>query len=593
MTDVAHRRTREKIAWALAGAGLLLAAALAFAFAHLYLNQPKPSVVRFLVSPPENVNWAPINPMALSPDGHFLAFVGLSQDGRQQLWLRSIDNVTARPLQETDGARYPIWSPDSQYLAFFDSTGLKKVSISGGSPEILSEVARGYFGSWGSNGVIVFGGGGTTKTLWRVSEIGGAPSPLTTLDQSRGELNQNFPSFLPDGQHFIYLGVRAAGGVTEDWICVGSLDSKETKCLLKADSPAVYVPPGYLVYVSGGSLMARPFDAKQLLFTGETIPIAGSARSFSVSANGTLAYIGGTSGDTGLQLQWVDRSGKKLGTVGQSADYSSPALSPDGAKIAVGIQSAGSGGRSIWIFDLKRGTSSRLTSNSADEFNPVWSGDGSQILFSSALKGNRNIYEKEASALGESEPVFESTTQQKNVNDWSLDGHYVVYDTTATPVSLWVLPLFGGDRNPFPFVQNISDSRQARFSPNSRYLAYASSEAGLFEIYVQTFPARGGKWQIWTGGGRDPEWRRDGKELYFVSGTKLMAVDVNTAGPQFEMGTPKPLFEMQFGGGTAINPNALYRATADGQRFLVVTTTGQQVIPPITVVTNWTSDLKP
>jgi eukaryotic-like serine/threonine-protein kinase len=588
---VTQRRRRERIAWALAAAGLLLAAVLAFVFARSYTNQPKPSVIRFLVSPPENVNWGPISPISISPDGRFLAFVGVSQDGRQQLWLRRLDNVAAQELPGTDGARYPIWSPDSQYLAFFDSAGLKKVSISGGYPQTLSEVARGYFGSWGTDGVIAFSGAGT-NTLSRVSEAGGAPSPMTTLDQSRGEFVHTFPWFLPDGRHFLYGAVRAAGPRAERWVCAGSLDSKETNCLLKADSVAVYAPPGYLLYLRGGTLMAQPFDAKRLLVTGDAVPIASSAGSFSISANGILAYVPGTSGEAGLQLQWFDRSGKKLGMVGQPADYSSPALSPDGAKIAVGIQSAGSGGRSIWIFDLKRGTSSRLTFDSADEFNPVWSRDGSQILFSSALKGTRDIYEKAAGGLGESQMVFESATQQKNVDDWSPDGRYVVYDITAAPVSLWILPLFG-DRNPFPFVQNIYSVRQARFSPNTRYVAFSSDETGNFEIYVQTFPARGGKWQVSTGGGRSPEWRRDGKELYFLSGTKLMAVDVNTAGPQFEMGTPKPLFEMQFGGGTAVNPNAIYRPTADGQRFLVVTSAGQQGVSPVTMVTNWAAELRP
>jgi len=588
---VARRRNRERIAWALAAAGLLLAAVLAFVFARFYMNQPKPSVIRFLISPPENVNWGAVNPIAISPDGRFLAFVGLSQDGRQQLWLRRLDNVAAQQLPGTDGARYPIWSPDSRYLAYFDSTGLKKVSISGGSPQTLSELARGYFGSWGSNGVIAFSGAGT-NALSKVSEAGGTPSPLTALDQPRGEFVHTFPWFLPDGRHFIYLSVRSNGPKAERWICAGSLDSKETKCLLKADSPAVYAPPGYLVYVLGGTLVAQPFDARRLLITGDAVPIASSARSISVSANGILAYIAGASGETELQLQWFDRSGKSLGTVGQPADYSSPALSPDGTRIAVGIQGAGAAGRNLWILDLKRGTASRLTFDSADEFNPIWSGDGSHILFSSALKGNRDLYEKAASGLGESEPVFESTNQQKNVDDWSPDGRYIVYDITAAPVSLWILPLFG-DRNPLPFVQNIYNARQARFSPNSRYVAYTSDETGLFEIYVQTFPEQGGKWQVSTGGGRDPEWRRDGKELYFLSGAKLMAVDVNTAGPQLEMGTPKPLFEMQFGGGTAINPNALYRATADGQRFLVVASPGQQGASPITVVTNWTADLKP
>jgi eukaryotic-like serine/threonine-protein kinase len=308
---------------------------------------------------------------------------------------------------------------------------------------------------------------------------------------------------------------------------------------------------------------------------------------FSVSQKGALAYIPRGSAET--ELQWFDRSGKSLGTVGQVADYSGPALSPDGTRIAVGIQSAGSG-RSLWLIDLRRGTTSRFTFDPADEFNPLWSRDGSRILFTSAQNGNRDIYEKASSGIGGSEAVFQSKDQQKNVDDWSPDGRYVAYDTTAAPVSLWILPLFG-DRKPSPFVQSTYNARQARFSPDGRYVAYASDESGDFEIYVQTFPEHGGKWQVSTGGGRDPEWRRDGKELYFISGGKLMAVDVNAAGPQFEAGTPKALFEAHLGGSSAVNPNAIYRVSADGQRFLAVTA-AEQTSSPVTVVLNWAADLK-
>ncbi len=585
---VARRRSRERMAWALAGAGLLLAAALAFVFVRPYLNQPKPSVMRFLISPPTEV--VDLGLPRLSPDGRLLAFVGVSQDGSRQLWLRPLDNVAAHPLPGTEGALAPFWSSDSRYLGFFASGSLRKIDVAGGPPQTLAELlAGGGSGSWNRDGVIIFSpsAGGA---LWKISQAGGAPTPLTTLDRLRGEFAQAAPWFLPDGRHFLYIAVRSTGPTVERWVCAGSLDSKETKCLLQANSAALYAPPGYLVYVRAGALMAQPFDAQRLATTGDAVPIADGVLNVSVSANGILAYIAGASRET--ELQWFDRSGKSLGTVGQPADYSSPALSPDGTRVAAGIQSPGAGTRNLWILDLKRGAASRFTFDPADEFNPLWSRDGSQILFTSAQQGVRDIYQKSADGAGDPEVVFASRDQQKNVDDWSPDGRYVVYDITAAPDNLWILPLFGG-RKPFPFVQSNYDVRQARFSPNGRYIAYASDETGDYEIYVQTFPEPGGKWQVSTGGGRDPEWRRDGKELYFVSGGKLMAVDVNTGGPQFEAGTPKSLFEVHFGSGTAINPNATYRVTADGQRFLCVTSTGQQGPPPITVVTNWTADLKP
>lgn len=575
------------MAWALAGAGLLLATVLAFAFAHLYLNQPKPSVTRFLVSAPSEVT--DLGLPALSPDGRFLAFATFSQDGVRQLWLRPLDNVAAHPLPGTDGAYFPFWSPDSRYLGFFASGSLKKIDVAGGPPQtIMTASAGGGSGSWNSEGVIIFSSGGGSGIL-KVSQDGGAPTPLTTLDRSQGEFAQFAPSFLPDGRHFLFTKVRTVGPGTEESVCIGSLDSKETKCLMKTESFALYAPPGYLLYRSAGALMAQPFDANHLITTGDAFPVASGVRDFSVSPKGTLAYILGVSGET--ELRWFDRSGKNLGTVGQPADYSSPALSPDGTRVVVGIKKGGAG-RSLWVFDLRRGTSSRFTFDPADEFNPLWSRDSSQIIFTSAQQGVRDIYEKAASGLGNSEVVFESKDQQKNVVDWSPDGRYVVYDITTAPAGLWILPLFG-DRKPFPFIQGGFDARQARFSPDGRYIAYASDESGDYEIYVQTFPEQGGKWQVSTGDGRYPEWRRDGKEIYFVSAGKLMTVGVDTTGSQFQAGTPKPLFEEHFGGGSAINPNAIYRVSADGQRFLAVTTAGQQGPSPITVVLNWAADLKP
>ncbi len=590
---VARRRSRERIAWALAAAGLLLAAALAFLFARIYLNQPKPSVTRLLILPPENVIWwagtlgrsVGRGPISLSPDGRLLAFVGASQDGRRQLWLRPLDNVTAHPLPGTDGAVYPFWSPDSRYLGFFTSGGLKKIDVAGGPPQTLYDGRSVGGGSWNSDGAIIFG---SADGLLKISQAGGAPSPITTLDRSQGDVEHYSPWFLPDGRHFLYAALRETVS-RERWVCAGSLDSKDTKCLFQAGSPAFYAPPGYLLYwrADSDALMAQPFDAQHLVITGDAFPIADPAQHASVSANGILAYIPGASGER--ELQWFDRSGKVLGTVGQPALYSNPVFSPDGTRVAVDLQDAGAGTRDLWVLDLKRGTASRFTSDPGDKYNPVWSRDGSQILFSSSQNGIPDIYQKAASGLGDSQVVFESKDQQKYINDLSPDGRYVAYDTGGA--ELWILPLFG-DHKPFPFVQGGYSSREARFSPDGRYIAYASSETGDNEIYVQTFPEHTGKWQISTGGGINPEWGRDGKELYFLSGTKLMAVNVNTAGPQFEAAIPKLLFAAPFPVGGV--EHALYRVTADGQRFLAVTTTGaQQANSPITVVTNWTADLKP
>ncbi|MGC1186486.1 MAG: hypothetical protein WA871_03745, partial [Candidatus Acidiferrales bacterium] len=581
---VARRRSREKIAWAIAATGLLIAAVLAFVYVRPYLNQPKPNQTRFLVSLPGDVF---VNYVSPSPDGRFLAFVGVSKDGVRQLWLRPIDNVAAQPMAGTDGVRIFVWSPDSRYLAYSDDTGLKKVAISGGTPQTLCNLTGISSPSWGTDGAIIFATDASGPIL-KVSASGGEPSSATTLDQSLAETRHVGPSFLPDGRHFLYDSIRNTVS-SQLWICVGSLDSHQTKCLESADTGALYAPPGYLLYGRGSTLVAQPFDLRRLVTTGDAIPIADDVRNFSSSDNGILAYTS-VAATAQYQLQWFDRGGKTLGTVGQPALYSAPALSPDGTRVAVGIVDPHVGTRDLWLFDLKRTTASRFTFDPTDESNPVWSHDGSQILFTSTQTGNRDIYEKSASGIGNSQLVFASKNQQKSVDDWSPDGRYVVYDTTS-PGSLWILPLFG-DRKPFPFVQGAYEAREARFSPNGRYVAYCTNETGNYEVYVQTFPDHTGKWQVSVDGGAHPEWRHDGKEFYFISGGKLMAVGVSTDGPQFQAGAPKPLFAPDFrpdrGSG-----NGLYALTADGQRFLVVTTAEQRAISPITVVTNWPAALKP
>jgi Tol biopolymer transport system component/predicted Ser/Thr protein kinase len=593
---VAHRRTRERFAWALIGivAGVLIAAALAFVYVRSYLNTPKPSVTRFLVyPPPEALSFAEISP---SPDGRLVAFVAVSKDGTRQLWLRSLDNVAAQPLPGTEGATAPFWSPNSHFLAFFDGTSLKKVAVSGGAALTLCNAAGGLGGSWNSDGVIIFYD--TASSLSKVSEAGGQPSPVAAVDHSLGEIARLFPWFLPDGRHFLYSSLRSFT-INELWICVGSLDSTETKCLQKADSPAEYAPPGDLLYLRGGTLMAQPFDPQGFMIAGDAVPIAEnvqpysiqnlSIKPFSASRSGVLAFVNGQATQQ-TELQWFDRSGTKLGTLGQPATYCCPSLSPDGDRLAVDIMDERLSTRDIWIFDLKRATASRFTFDPGDEISPLWSPDASQILFTSTQTGNRDIYNKSANGIGDSQLIFASQDQQKSVNDWSADGRYVVYDTTNEPSALWILPLFG-DRKPFPLSQGPYSARQAFFSPNGHYIAYTSNESGSYEIYVQTFPDRTGKWQVSAAGGTHPRWRRDGEELFFLSGNKMMAVDVSTAGPQFESGIPKPLFDADFL--SASFAPAVYVVAADGQRFLAITPVAQQAASPATVVTNWPADLKP
>jgi eukaryotic-like serine/threonine-protein kinase len=590
---VARRRSRERMAWALVGAGIAIV--FASAIAGYFLLQPKKAdnVVRFSVPTPVNTRFDAYGGfLDLSPDGRKLAFVTAGQaEGSRELWVRSLDSLVANAFQGTEGAFAPFWSPDSQYIGFFANGKLEKVPVSGGTPEMLCDAHSGRGGTWNRDGVILFSNG---DKLYRVSDAGGTPMLVGPPDAAQQIGGYRSPQFLPDGRHFLFF--LATTGTGSGYIAAGSLDSPKTERLIDSVSNALYAPPGYVLYLNQATLVAQPFDANGLRITGPAVPIgtgvgflAGGYGYFSVSETGALAYQTAPSALIS-QMTWYNRTGEKLETIGEPGLYSSSALSAEGSKIAVGV--GGAGARDIWIYDLKRGTGSRLTFGSADNFNPLWSADGNQIMFTSNRAGGRDIFEQAANGLGNAEPIYESKDQAKAVNDLAPDDRYAIYDTAGGPDSteLWVLPLTG-ERKPFPFVQGSFGARAARFSPNGRYVAYASNETGRYEIYVQTFPEHLGKWQISTAGGSEPAWRRDGKELFYLSpGDKMMAVEVNTDSSQLQAGIPTPLFQAQLIASIFLRNR--YVVSADGQRFLTLSPVGDTLFNPITVVLNWPADLK-
>lgn len=587
--NVQASRVKRALPWALGSAGVICAGLAGWL---LFNPKPEPIVIRFNIPAPDGEQFLYGGEASISPDGRTLAFIAQAETEKPPvLWLRPLDSVTATPVAGTDGASAPIWSPDSQQIAFEAYGKLEKIARTGGAIQTLCD-ADFPAGTWNSDGVILFVKKGG---IYRVPDTGGTATLVISPEQTRQEASLEFPQFLPDGRHFIFEGLK--GGVGEDLIEVGSLDSKSVEQLGPANSDALYAPPGYLLYMDEGALMARPFNARTLSFTGEAVSVAqgvGVAAGpdygfFSVSSAGMLTYQRATTSSTS-QMSWFDRAGQKVGTVGQADIYSTPALSPDGTRVAVGV---GDRGKSdIWIYDLRRGTGSRLTFDSADDSNPVWVRDGSQILFTSNHAGQDDIYEKAADGLGGSQTIFQSGDQPKYINDLTTDGRYAIYDDGGHtgPSQLWILPLFG-DRKPFAFIQGSFNAREGEFSPDGHYVAYASNETGRMEIYIQTFPQQTGKWQISAAGGEEPMWRRDGKELYFLApGNKLMAVDVNATGPSLQAGIPKELFETQ------MIPvwywRNIYFPSVDGQRFLVLAPAGEVQAPPITVVTNWTVTLK-
>jgi dipeptidyl aminopeptidase/acylaminoacyl peptidase len=427
-----------------------------------------------------------------------------------------------------------------------------------------------------------------------VPATGGDPVPATTLDYSRQEIGHWWPQFLPDGRRFLYL-VRARQE-RHQGLYAGSLDSREAVRVLNTTVRAAYAPPEHLLFLREGTLLAQPFDAEKLKLTGEAVPIADGVAynpangrtTFSVPASGVLTYReGGVGGAAPTDLVWFDRAGKRVGSVGDKLLHIELAISPDGRRLAVARRDT-RGGADIWLHDLSRGTSSRLTTDAALHYSPLWSPDGSRIVFSSERNGSYDLYQRAASGAGEDELLVRSG-DDKVATDWSADGRFIVYESgsggggTLVNPDLWLLPL-AGDRNPTPLLRTEFSERGGTLSPDQKWLAYSSDETGRPEVYVQPFPVSGAKWQVSTNGGSEPRWRGDGRELFFLSpDNRLMAVEVGT-GMSLTAGVPRPLFAVSV---LNVEFRTHYAVSRDGQRFLVNTMTEEATPRPIVVVVNW------
>ena len=591
-------RANARIGWSVATV-LILAFVAAVGSTYFRRETEGKQAVRFFVSPPEGWNLTQIlgtsaaapTPIAVSPDGRQIAFVATGADGKSLLWVRPLDTLAARPLAGTNGAALPFWSPDSQALGFFADGKLKKIDVSSSAAVTLCDAATGFGGAWSRDGIIVFAKAGDLA-IQRVSAAGGAPTVATKLGE--GERGQRRPSFLPDGRHFLYysIGGPVVSGVGYS-VYLASLDSAERTLLLKADSQVLY-SQGHLLFLRENTLMAQPFDAHKLKLAGEAFPIAEAISTqafppvgiFSASENGVLAYQTGAAEDS--LLAWFDRSGKQASVVGDSARYDSVELSPDDKRASVSIREET--GRVIWIYDLERGLRTRFTFDSADENTPIWSADGSRIVFTSSRKGHQDLYLKPSNGAATQEVLFaDSDSLSKTAQSWSPDGKFIIYDRVGehTGFDLFVLPL-SGDRKPYPFLQTQFNERRGSFSPDGRWVAYASDESGRYEVYVAPFPGPGGKWQVSTGGGNSPRWRHDGTELFYrAPDDTLMVAAVNGKGESFGVGVVKSLFQARTAG-TGIP----YDVSADGQHFLLNTFPEQTASAPITIVLNWTAGLK-
>jgi serine/threonine protein kinase len=577
-------------------ATILAVAALAAAL--FYFRRPPPvekQAARFTIGPPEKggFNLALANvAIALSPDGSKLVFSAFTPSHGSQLWVRALDSQSAQALPGTENGSGPFWSPDGRSIGFSADGKLKKIALSTGAVETLADVTQtrvelaSWPGSWSREGVILFMS--NDGTLARMAESGGAIAPATTLDASRSEIAHLWPYFLPDGRHFLYLGF-SLGKPENNAIFVGSLDSKDKKLLLNATSDAIYAPPGYLLYNRQGTLMAQPFDADRLQLTGDAVPIAervafnpfGSYAEFSASENGVLVYRGG-GGAVPLTLAWVSRDGAVQTLAAAPHNYTFPRISPDGRRVAVGIEEGGAG--QIWIYDMVRDAVSRLTFEGTNNVDPLWTRDEKRIVF----KGNGNhLFWQPADGSAAAEQL---TSDKRSTNDlpgnWSPDGETLLFMGTIPVRDLFVLSL--RDRKTQEFDTGEAGASSPCFSPDGRWIGYASNESGRSEIYVRPYPGPGGKWQISTEGGTEPVWNPKGHELFYRSGQKMMAVEY-TEQPEFSPGKPKILFE----GPYAPSPRSLsnYDVSPDGQRFLMLNS-AEQKPGEISIVLNWTEELK-
>ena len=580
-------RGRTGLAWIAAAVATIAALAMAAAImaGRSTRNQADSAFDVLSMLPPEQTTLERGEAPQISPDGRHVAFVAADRLGRNGLYVRSRDSLTARALPETDGASLPFWSPDSRQLGFFAQGRVKTIAISGGSPHAIAAAPVPRGGTWGRDDVILFVGV-PNLPIKRVPAGGGEALPVPMPPVHEFRLH---PSLFPDGRHYLYQAIddqarRGAGFA----IKIGSLDSTETKELTRSTASAVLVP-GYLLFRRDAALMAQPLDAGTLQLSGSPVPIAENVAFnaltyqglFSGSANGELAYQHSTPGS---QLIWFDRLGKQLAAAAAPADYNAICLTADEKRVVYDLADPITGAIDIWALDLASARPSRLTFDPATDFYPVCSSSGEDVAFASLREGPPNLFRVGLAAPGTEQAVLRSPVP-KIPTDWSRDGQLLVYTglNPKTNADIEVVPWSGKPAR--AVVSTAAEERNGRLSPDGRWIAYVSNESSAFEIYVQPFPTTGAKWQVSKNGGQQPQWRRDGRELFYVApDRKLMAVGV-TAGSDFVTGEARALVETRITGWDRSNYGMNYAATADGQRFLV--NTASDAIPPITLVLNW------
>ena len=583
---------RERVAWI--AAGVLGLALISLGVASFRRPVPIAKPVRLFVNPPEKATR--FDSAKISPDNRTLAFIATVEDERQ-IWLRPLGSSTAKPLAGTERAEGVVWSPDSQFIGFSAEGKLNKISLSGGSATTLGVAPVGRLsGDWNHDGVIIFASSG--KGIKRISAAGGSVTDVTTVDEAQGEVSHSWPTFLPDGRHFLYSADNR--DLNKQGIYVSSLDGGEARLVLSTDGRAHAVEDpdtpgeGYMVFIRQGALLAQPFDFRQYQLKGEPVRLADQLQTVTTGVSVTENIMIFAEGTLDQRLTWVDRSGKKLGTVGPVGTYGLRDISPDDQHVAATRYDEKTRKQDIWLSDLARGTETRFTVDPAEDSWPTWSPDGNRIVWLSDRSRKSGIYMKAANGSGQDELLFESDNQKFPMH-WSPDGRFLLYreHDPQKGTDLWILPI-EGEHKPYPWLSTqFDESSWHGFSPDGKWIAYSSTETGRSEIYIQAFvpgePASGAKWPISSGGGTMPIWRRDGRAMYyFDTKSKMMEVEV-TLGSKIVAGVPKELFDI---GPLRADMSRAWSMTGDGQRLLFVTRAEDADLSPFTVVLNWMAELK-
>ncbi len=569
------------------------------AFAILYFMKPSATdqVVRAFIHSPAGTIFSQQSggnssggQISISPDGHKIAFVATDSLGKPHLYVRALSSLTALPLPGTEGAYYPFWSPKSDFIGFFMNGKLKKIDASGGPPLSICDAQAGRGGTWGVNDVIVFAPT-ANGPLFQVPAAGGTPVQVTSLDSSKSESTHRYPWFLPDGKHFLYF-VRVDNTNHEDEVRIGSIDGSMAKVLLNSHSNAIYAS-GYLLFVREQTLLAQKFDTENLELSGNAVPIAEQIRfngnynhsSFSSSQNGILIYEGNLAPALN-QMAVIDRSGSKITAVTGTQSVQEGAFSPDNSKIAYSSIDQRQHNEDIWVYDIERKLSIRLTFNPKDETDPIWSPDGEKIIYTSVQGNGGGVFIKNADGTGDERNLL-SYGSTIFATSWTRDGKWIC--VTDDPHRDILVYSADGQQPPIKFLLTDFVEEEGRFSPDGHWLLYMSNESGQQEVYVRPFPGPGGKWQISQNGiFYRAFWKGDGKEIYYISRDgKMTAVKVNAVGNSFSVGEAQTLFDA-FAEGVSY----MLDASKDGQKFLVVYNPIESNSEILTMVLHWNDELK-